>query len=308
MGIREVELQQRLAGQELLGHCKPGAAIRLRLRVSVVLVRHHRLGDSDGPAAVPDDIADKLSIVVIGDPDLAILVRLLGEVEAGAGVDLDIKGGAREHFLSLTVRLADDDLGVLGVGKDEGGQLGTTADLRGLPVGIIDQIALRGLYLTHLDSPGVLFVVLEELAVDIVVDDDGAVGASGAKAAKIGAVHHDLEHSTGQRLVVAGSNLLDHDFRVGVVYEGESMDEYIVISLSDGNALTGPIRDQIAIGCLDFNKIVSTGLQPIAIGAGEGEGTIAAGGGTVNLGAVQVDVEHGAGQAVAALIHLLDND
>ena len=140
------------------------------------------------------------------------------------------------------------------------------------------------------------------------VDDDGAVGASGAKAAKIGAVHHDLEHSAGQRLVVAGSNLLDHDFGVGVVHEGESMDEYIVISLSDGNALTGPIRDQIAIGCLDFNKIVSTGLQPIAIGAGEGEGTIAAGGGTVNLGAVQVDVEHGAGQAVAALIHLLDND
>ena len=77
VGIREVELQQRLAGQELLGHCEPGSAIRLWLRVAVVLVRHHRLSDSDRPAAVPDDVADKLGIVVIGDPDLAILVRLL---------------------------------------------------------------------------------------------------------------------------------------------------------------------------------------------------------------------------------------
>ena len=140
------------------------------------------------------------------------------------------------------------------------------------------------------------------------VDDDGAVGASGAKAAKIGAVHHDLEHSTGQRLVVAGSNLLDHDFRVGVVYEGQLMHPNIIILSVDGDALASPIGNQVAIRGLSLDKIVSTGLQPIAIGAGEGEGTIAAGGGTVNLSAVQVDVEHGAGQAVAALIHLLDND
>ena len=307
MGVGEVEFQQGLSGQELLGHCEPGSAVRLWLRVPVVLVRHHRLGDGDRPAAVPDDIPDEALVVVIGDVDLAVLVRLLGQAEAGAGVDLDIEGSAFQPLLRLAVRLADDDLRVPGVGKDEGEHFLAAVELNRLPVSVVDEIAVRGLDLTHGDGPGLL-VLVEVLAVGVMVNDDGSIRTGRPEGTDGRLIDLDLEHGASQGLLRAGRDLLNNDFGVVVVDEGQGVDQHIRLALPNGDALALPVGKQIAIGRLDFDKIVGAGLQPIAVGAGEGKGTIRASGSAVDLGAIEVDIEHGSGQAVAALVHLLDND
>ena len=140
------------------------------------------------------------------------------------------------------------------------------------------------------------------------VDDDGAVGASGAKAAKIGAVHHDLEHSTGQRLVVAGSNLLDHDFRVGVVDEGQGVDTDIIIESIDSDRLIVHIGDQVPTRGFRFNEFPCSSRHSVPVCTSVIESTVRTSGHTINLCPIEVDIKHGARKAIARLIYLLNDN
>ena len=238
MGVGKVELQQGLPRQKLLGD-RPVA--RLLLLILIVELRHDGLGYRDCPAAVPDDVADKLLIILIGNPDFAVFIGLLGQREAGASVDGDLEGGARKHLLGLTVGLPDDDFRVLGIGEHEGGQLGAAADFSRLPVSAVQQVARRGLHLAHLNRPGVLLVVGQELAVHIMVDDNGTIRSGGTKGTQVGTVDHDLEDGAGQRLFLTGGDLLDDDLGVGVVDKGELMHADFVNLGVNGNTLASPV-------------------------------------------------------------------
>ena len=140
------------------------------------------------------------------------------------------------------------------------------------------------------------------------VDDDGAVGASGAKAAKIGSVHHNLEHSTGQRLVIAGSNLLDHDFGVGVVHEGQGMDTDIIIESIDGDRLIVHIGDQVPTRGFRFNEFPCSSRHSVPVRTSVIESTVRTSGHTINLGAIEIDIKYGARKAIARLIYLLNDN